>query len=37
MEQRPVKLSVTCMAYNHEEYIRQTLECFVSQRTDFPF
>ena len=37
MEQRPVKLSVTCMAYNHEEYIRQALEGFVSQRTDFPF
>ncbi len=37
MEERPVKLSVTCMAYNHEKYIRQTLEGFVSQQTDFPF
>lgn len=37
MEDRPVKLSVTCMAYNHEEYIRQALEGFVSQQTDFAF
>ena len=37
MEDRPVKLSVTCMAYNHEKYIRQTLEGFVSQQTDFAF
>ena len=37
MEERPIKLSVTCMTYNHAAYIRQTLEGFVSQRTDFPF
>ena len=37
MEERPIKLSVTCMAYNHEKYIRQTLEGFVSQQTDFAF
>lgn len=30
-------LSVRCLAYNHEKFIRQTLEGFVMQRTDFPF
>ncbi len=37
MENKPIKVSVTCMAYCHEAYIRQTLEGFVSQRTNFPF
>ena len=37
MDKAPIKLSVTCMAYNHEAYIRDALEGFVSQRTDFPF
>lgn len=37
MEETPIKLSVTCMAYNHAPYIRQTLEGFVNQRTDFPY
>ena len=32
-----VKVSVLCTAYNHEAYIAQALESFVSQRTDFPF
>ena len=36
MEQR-CKVSVVCTAYNHEPYIRETLESFVSQETDFPF
>ena len=26
-----------CIAYNHERYIRKTLEGFVAQRTTFPF
>ncbi len=30
-------VSVLCAAYNHEKYIRQTLESIVSQKTDFPF
>ncbi|MCR5136740.1 MAG: glycosyltransferase [Oscillospiraceae bacterium] len=31
------KVSVLCATYNHEEYLAQTLESFVSQKTDFPF
>ena len=30
-------ISVLCLAYNHEAYIRQTLDSFVMQQTDFPF
>ena len=33
---RPV-VSVVCHTYNHREYIRQTLESFLGQRTNFPF
>lgn len=31
------KVSVLCTAFNHEKYIRDTLDGFVSQKTDFPF
>ena len=37
MEDKPVKVSVLCTAYNHEPYLRRTLESFVMQQTDFPF
>ena len=37
MEAKPCKVSVVCTAYNHEPYLRQTLESFVTQRTSFPF
>ena len=31
------KVTVVCTAYNHEAYLREALEGFVSQETDFPF
>lgn len=31
------KVSVFCTAYNHKPYIAETLESFLSQKTDFPF
>lgn len=30
-------VSVFCTAYNHEPYIAQALDSFLSQKTDFPF
>lgn len=33
----PVIVSVQCMAYNHEPYIRECLEGFVMQKTNFRF
>lgn len=30
-------LSIHCLVYNHEPYLRQCLDGFVMQRTDFPF
>ena len=36
MEQKPI-VGIKCLAYNHEKTIRQTLEGFVKQETDFPF
>ena len=37
MNMDEVVLSVICLAYNHEKYIRQTLEGFVNQRTCYKF
>ncbi len=36
MEQERCKVSVVCTAYNHAPYIRDALEGFLAQRTDFP-
>ena len=30
------KVSVLCATFNHEDYLRQTLDSFVAQKTDFP-
>ena len=34
---REIMVSVVCLTYNHEKYIRQTLEGFVSQKTTFKY
>ena len=30
-------VSICCLTYNHEKYIRRTLDGFISQKTSFPF
>lgn len=32
-----MKVSIVCNVYNHEKYLRDALEGFVTQKTDFPF
>lgn len=32
-----VLVTIRCLAYNHEPYIRQCLEGFVMQKTNFRF
>lgn len=32
-----IKVSVYCIVYNHEKYIREALEGFIKQQTDFSF
>lgn len=33
---RPI-VSICCLAYNHEKYIKDALDSFLMQKTDFPF
>lgn len=37
MEKTNCMVSILCTAYNHEEYLAQTLDSFLSQKADFPF
>lgn len=37
LDKRKAMVSIHCIAYNQEKYIRETLEGFVMQKTDFPF
>ena len=37
MNENTIEVSVLCLAYNHEKYIRQTLDGFVMQKTNFRF
>lgn len=34
---KPIMVSINCIAYNHEKYIRDALEGFVMQKTNFRF
>jgi len=36
-DSREPLLSIVCLAYNHAAFIRETLEGFLRQETDFPF
>lgn len=33
----PIMLSVCCTTYNHEKYVREAINGFLIQKTDFPF
>lgn len=32
-----IKVSIICIAFNHEKYIRKAIESFLEQKTNFPF
>lgn len=36
-EEKPLMVSIRCITYNHEKYIREALEGFVMQQTNFRF
>ena len=35
-DQRSPLLSIICLTYNHAAFIKETLEGFIRQETDFP-
>lgn len=37
MDERPLMVSINCTVYNHEPYLRQCLDGFVMQKTNFRF
>lgn len=37
VDSRPLMVTIRCLAYNHEPYIRQCLDGFVMQKTNFRF
>ena len=32
-----IMVSISCLTYNHEPYIREAIESFLNQKTTFPF
>ncbi len=36
-EKAKCRVTILCAAYNHEEFLRQTLDSFLMQQTDFPY
>ena len=37
MYENEIKVTVYCLAYNHEKFIRNALEGFVNQKTNFKY
>ena len=37
LKSHKIKVAINCLVYNHEPYLRDCLEGFVMQQTDFPF
>ena len=37
MDNNDIKVSVCCLVYNHEKYLRKCLDGFVMQKTNFAF
>ncbi len=36
-DNKPPLVSICCLVYNHEEYLKQALDSFLMQKTTFPF
>jgi glycosyltransferase involved in cell wall biosynthesis len=37
MKAEDILVSICCVTYNHEKYLRQCSDGFVMQKTNFPF